>query len=61
MPITDGTDLLEPARYATKVPKGEIVIVVGPPPEPDAASDDELRNAVIYMISAPDRRAGQAR
>jgi len=24
-------------------------------------SDDELRNAVIYMISAPDRRAGQGR
>lgn len=29
-------------RYADAIPKGEIVIVVGPPLEPEAVSDDDL-------------------
>lgn len=38
------TDLAK--RYADSPPKGEIVIVVGPPPEREVASDDELDDAL---------------
>src|SRR3982751_649302 len=34
------------ARYAEAPPKGEIVIVVGPPGEADAASDEEIDGAL---------------
>jgi 16S rRNA (cytidine1402-2'-O)-methyltransferase len=33
-------------RYAGTTPKGEIVIVVGPPPEAEAVDDDELDGAL---------------
>lgn len=43
-------------RYADAPPKGEIVIVVGPPAEKKAASDDELdaalRTALAHMSSS---------
>ena len=38
-------------RYADKPPKGEIVIVVGPPPEQAEASDDVLDAAVYEALS----------
>jgi 16S rRNA (cytidine1402-2'-O)-methyltransferase len=57
---TVGGTLLELAeRYAGAPPKGEIVIVVGPPPEREAASDSELdralRSALEHM--SPSRAA----
>jgi 16S rRNA (cytidine1402-2'-O)-methyltransferase len=47
------------ARYAETPPKGEIVIVVGPPPERQAASDDELDNALRAALKnmTPSRAA----
>jgi 16S rRNA (cytidine1402-2'-O)-methyltransferase len=46
-------------RYAAAPPKGEIVIVVGPPPEPDAASDESLDAALTDALSrlSPSRAA----
>lgn len=46
-------------RYADAPPKGEIVIVVGPPPEREAASDDELDSALRAAMASmsPSRAA----
>jgi len=46
-------------RYADAPPKGEIVIVVGPPPEREAASDDELDQALRAALAnmSPSRAA----
>jgi 16S rRNA (cytidine1402-2'-O)-methyltransferase len=45
-------------RYANVPPKGEIVIVVGPPPEREAASDDELDDALrAALVSMSPSRA----
>ena len=46
-------------RYANTPPKGEIVIVVGPPPEPEAASDYELDEALHSALRtmSPSRAA----
>lgn len=46
-------------RYADSPPKGEIVIVVGPPPLREAASDDELDEALIAALTtmSPSRAA----
>ena len=46
-------------RYASITPKGEIVIVVGPPAEREAASDDELDEALKAALSSmtPSRAA----
>lgn len=46
-------------RYADSPPKGEIVIVVGPPPEREAASDDELDQALRTAMASmsPSRAA----
>lgn len=48
------------ARYADHAPKGEIVVVVGPPPEPEAASDDELDQEIRLALGemSPSRAAG---
>jgi 16S rRNA (cytidine1402-2'-O)-methyltransferase len=50
-------DLAE--RYAETAPRGEIVIVVGPPPERADASDDELDEALKLALSSmtPSRAA----
>jgi 16S rRNA (cytidine1402-2'-O)-methyltransferase len=47
------------AGYSESPPKGEIVIVVGPPPERDAASDDDLDKALQAALStlSPSRAA----
>ena len=47
------------ALYADASPKGEIVIVVGPPPERSDASDDELDAALVDALSrlSPSRAA----
>jgi 16S rRNA (cytidine1402-2'-O)-methyltransferase len=47
------------SRYADASPKGEIVIVVGPPPEREAASDDELDRALSEALKSmsPSRAA----
>jgi 16S rRNA (cytidine1402-2'-O)-methyltransferase len=39
-------------RYRAAAPKGEIVIVVGPPPEPEAASDDALDSALKTAMAS---------
>ncbi|WP_205480985.1 16S rRNA (cytidine(1402)-2'-O)-methyltransferase [Sphingomonas arenae] len=39
-------------RYAGAAPKGEIVIVVGPPPEREAASDEELDAALQAALTS---------
>ncbi len=39
------------ARYADAPPRGEIVIVIGPPPERGEASDDELDAALREALS----------
>ncbi len=39
------------ARYAEKAPKGEIVIVVGPPAEAAEASDDDLDAALVAAMA----------
>ena len=40
-------------RYADAPPKGEIVIVVGPPPKPSRVSDEELDAALDEALGAP--------
>ena len=47
------------ARYAESPPRGEIVIVVGPPPEREAASDAELDQALREALAemSPSRAA----
>ena len=47
------------ARYADSPPKGEIVIVVGPPPERSDVSDDDLDAALVDALSrlSPSRAA----
>ena len=49
------------ARYANAQPKGEIVIVVGPPLEAPAASDDELDAALDEALArlSPSRAAAE--
>ena len=49
------------ARYANAQPKGEIVIVVGPPLEGPAASDDELDAALDQALArlSPSRAAAE--
>ena len=49
------------ARYADTPPKGEIVIVVGPPGEPDAASDEALDTALRVALETltPSRAAAE--
>jgi 16S rRNA (cytidine1402-2'-O)-methyltransferase len=46
-------------RYLNAPPKGEIVIVIGPPAERAAASDDQLDNALIRALQtlSPSRAA----
>ena len=49
------------ARYADTIPKGEIVVVVGPPVEAEAVSDDELdslRETAMATLS-PSRAAAE--
>jgi 16S rRNA (cytidine1402-2'-O)-methyltransferase len=48
-------------RYADKPPKGEIVIVVGPPAERAEASDEELDSALIRALKSlsPSRAAAE--
>lgn len=48
-------------RYAGAAPKGEIVIVVGPPREPEAASDGELDAALGEALGrlSPSRAAAE--
>jgi 16S rRNA (cytidine1402-2'-O)-methyltransferase len=49
------------ARYAGQSPKGEIVVVVGPPLEPTAASDTDLDVALDEALSrlSPSRAAAE--
>ena len=49
------------ARYADAPPRGEIVIVVGPPGEADAASDEALDAALAEALetSTPSRAAAE--
>ena len=49
------------ARYANVAPKGEIVIVVGPPAEAVAASDDDLEAALDEALRrlSPSRAAAE--
>jgi len=49
------------ARYADKAPKGEIVIVIGPPPEAPAASDEDLDAALDEALKhlSPSRAAAE--
>jgi 16S rRNA (cytidine1402-2'-O)-methyltransferase len=48
-------------RYSDVAPKGEIVIVVGPPAEPHAASDEELDTALDEALArlSPSRAAAE--
>ena len=48
-------------RYADAPPRGEIVIVVGPPPERIAASNDDLDTALIAALASqsPSRAAAE--
>ena len=48
-------------RFAEAAPKGEIVIVVGPPKEPEPASDDALDDALREALSrlSPSRAAAE--
>lgn len=48
-------------RYSEVPPKGEIVIVVGPPPEPQAADDEELDAALEEALGrlSPSRAAAE--
>jgi 16S rRNA (cytidine1402-2'-O)-methyltransferase len=54
-----GTLLELAERYANAPPKGEIVIVVGPPPDREAASDSELDDALRAALESmtPSRAA----
>ena len=49
------------SRYADAPPRGEIVIVVAPPPEREAASDDELDQALSEALRTmtPSRAAAE--
>ncbi len=49
------------ARYADAPPRGEIVIVIGPPPERSEASDDDLDAALGDALSrlSPSRAAAE--
>jgi 16S rRNA (cytidine1402-2'-O)-methyltransferase len=49
------------ARYAEAPPKGEIVIVVGPPPEQAEASEEELESALRDALGrmSPSRAAAE--
>ena len=49
-------------RYRDSPPKGEIVIVVGPPPEPEQASGDALDAALADALTrlSPSRAAAEA-
>lgn len=49
------------ARYADQAPKGEIVIVVGPPSDPPEAGDAELDEAIDEALSrlSPSRAAAE--
>ena len=49
------------SRYAGNPPRGEIVIVVGQPPEREAASDDELDDALSDALKtmSPSRAAAE--
>ncbi len=49
------------ARYAEAPPKGEIVIIVGPPGEAEAASDEELDDALRDAMArlSPSRAAAE--
>jgi 16S rRNA (cytidine1402-2'-O)-methyltransferase len=49
------------ARYRDQPPKGEIVIVVGPPPEAEEASDDALDRALDHALErlSPSRAAAE--
>ncbi len=48
-------------RYSNHAPKGEIVIVVGPPSEPEPASDSELDDALRDALTrlSPSRAAAE--
>jgi 16S rRNA (cytidine1402-2'-O)-methyltransferase len=48
-------------RYADMTPKGEIVIVVGPPAEPESASDEDLDAALDEALRtlSPSRAAAE--
>jgi 16S rRNA (cytidine1402-2'-O)-methyltransferase len=48
-------------RYADSAPKGELVIVVGPPPESASATDDELDAAIEEALRrlSPSRAAAE--
>ena len=54
------TDLA--ARYADAPPKGEIVLVVGPPPEAEEVSDSDLDSFLDHALRtlSPSRAAAQA-
>ena len=57
---TVGGTLAELAdRYSAALPKGEIVIVVGPPPVPAAATDEQLDEALLNALEtmSPSRAA----
>jgi 16S rRNA (cytidine1402-2'-O)-methyltransferase len=56
-----GTLLELHERYRDHAPKGEIVIVVGPPREAQAASDDELDAALVEALRrlSPSRAAAE--
>ena len=49
------------ARYADTIPKGEIVVVVGPPVEAEAVSDDELDSLLETAMAnlSPSRAAAE--
>jgi len=48
-------------RYEDSPPKGEIVIIVGPPGEPEAASSDDIEAALIDAMksASPAKAAGE--
>ena len=56
-----GTLLELAARYEGAPPKGEIVIVVGPPGEPEAASGDDIELALVEALktASPAKAAGE--
>lgn len=55
-PLTDLAD-----RYADAPPRGEVVIVVGPPPEPEQATDADLDAALTEALArlSPSRAAAE--
>jgi 16S rRNA (cytidine1402-2'-O)-methyltransferase len=48
-------------RYEDSPPKGEIVIIVGPPGEPEAASGDDIESALVDALktASPAKAAGE--